>query len=171
MTDLIDAHSRSTLSDEEVWPWPVSGPDTGGWLSGREIQVFGSGVSGRQLESVQRRPSARRPAARALEPLLSLTDDWDGHGAIAPSIDALKITSTFLRSLSGAAQVPDVMASVSGGVLIEWEAAEVDLILEVESHGSVNVHVRKGDTEEEGPLAAHRVAVSEALSFFASGAH
>ncbi len=173
MTDVLDSRMRSTLSDDEVWPSPVVGPDTSSWLSEREIRFVGSGsVGGRTLDlPSQRQSSTRRRAADLLEPLLWLNDGWDGHGALAPTTRALKMAGGFLRSLQEPAPFPDVMASVTGGVILEWESIEVDLVIEIQAAGGALVFLRRGDAEEEGPLAVHQQAAGEALAALSYGAH
>ena len=56
------------------------------------------------------------------------------------------------------------MGSTEGGVLIEWQTEEVDLILEIESSGEVNAHVRTESQETEGPAGDQINRVVEALS-------
>ena len=103
----------------------------------------------------------------ALTRLVDLDDGWDGYGAAAPSSEALAITSQFLRTLDTwkrQAPIPAVMASTEGGVLLEWETEEVDLILEFQAMGDVIAHVRTESCETEGPVGDQIDRVAEAFS-------
>ncbi len=135
---------------------------TCGSLSERDVMVVGGGaVGGYTVGAV--RPHRRRHAIDLIGPLLALADGWDGHGAAAPSRQALTLASQFLAALT-AAPFPDVMPSVDGGVILEWEGDEVDLVIEILGTRQSTVYVRRGDIEEEGPLSAHRQAAAEALA-------
>lgn len=102
-----------------------------------------------------------------LRSLRTLGDDWDGHGAVAPSGEALARAQEFLLTLETwppQAQRPDVMASTEGGVLVEWDADSVEVIIEFSARGCVNVYLKTPRTEAEGPVEDHLDDLSEALS-------
>jgi hypothetical protein len=101
-----------------------------------------------------------------MEPLLWLVDDWDGHGALAPSVAAMKICGAFLRGAPENLRLPDVSASVDGGILLEWDSEESDLLLSIDQIGHVTVYLRNGTAEIEGSLSSHQLAVAETLSSF-----
>lgn len=105
--------------------------------------------------------------APALTRLIDLDEGWDGYGAAAPSSEALSVASYYLRTLGTWKRQPPppaVMASTEGGVLLEWQTEEVDLILEFESRGEVNAHVRTESLETEGPAGDQIDRVAEAFS-------
>jgi len=92
--------------------------------------------------------------ARLVEPLAGLEDGWDGHGALAPRRSSMEAAAEFMRGLPRTGlPLPDVMASVAGGVLVEWHSATVDLLLNFEPGEPTTVYVRLGDVETEGDLA------------------
>lgn len=102
-----------------------------------------------------------------LAPLAALDDDWDGYGALAPRAGALKAAADVLVEWGRSIPSPQVMASVGGGVLLEWESRDVDLVVDVEAEGSVSVYVRACDAESEGPLDEHRQEAEQALTLLA----
>ena len=102
-----------------------------------------------------------------LAPLVELDDDWDGYGALAPRAGALKAAADVLVEWGRSIPSPQVMASVAGGVLLEWESRDVDLVVDVGAEGSVSVYVRACDAESEGPLDEHRQEAEQALALLA----
>ena len=103
-----------------------------------------------------------------LAPLAALDDDWDGYGALAPRAGALKAAADVLVWWGQNVPPPQVMASVGGGVLLEWESRDVDLIVDVGADGDISVYVRGGDGESEGPLDEYRQEAEQALALLAS---
>ena len=102
-----------------------------------------------------------------LAPLAALDDDWDGYGALAPRAGALKAAADVLVEWGRSIPSPQVMASVGGGVLLEWESRDVDLVVDVEAEGDVSVYVRACDAESEGPLDEYRQEAEQALTLLA----
>ena len=115
---------------------------------------------------IVRRPRPERWWVTEMTRLVDLDDDWDGYGATAPSSRALYVASQFLQQLEPLHDTPKpcVMGSSEGGVLLEWETDDVDLILEFEALGNVNTYVRTPTAEVEGPVEEHVTHVIEALS-------
>lgn len=106
-------------------------------------------------------------ADRKLRPLRTLGDDWDGYGAITPAREALARAHEFLVTLESWPRHvprPDVMASTEGGVLVEWDADVVEVIIEFPARGCVNVYLKTPRAEAEGPVEDHLDDLSEALS-------
>ena len=103
-----------------------------------------------------------------LAPLVELEDDWDGYGALGPRVGALKAAADVLVEWGQNVPPPQVMASVGGGVLLEWESRDVDLVVDVGAKGDISVYVRGGDGESEGPLDEHRQEAKQALALLAS---
>jgi len=102
-----------------------------------------------------------------LRPLRMLDDDWDGHGAVMPAGEALDRAHEFLVTLETwppHAPRPDVMASTEGGVLVEWDAGGVEIIIEFPARGCVNAYLKTPRTEAEGPVKDHLDDLSDALS-------
>lgn len=106
-------------------------------------------------------------ADRKLWRLRTLGDDWDGYGAVAPDAGALARAHEFLATLETWPRHvprPDVMASTEGGVLVEWDADGVEVIIEFAARGCVNVYLKTPRAEAEGPVEDHLDDLSEALS-------
>ena len=103
-----------------------------------------------------------------LAPLVELDDDWDGYGALVPRVGALKAAADVLAEWGENVPTPQAMASVGGGVLLEWESLDVDLVVDVGADGDISVYVRGGDGESEGPLDEHRQEAKQALALLAS---
>ncbi len=104
-----------------------------------------------------------------LRRLRMLGDDWDGHGAAAPASEALARSHEFLVTLETWPRHvprPDVMVSKEGGVLVEWDADGVEVIIEFPPRGCVNVYLKTPRAEAEGPVEDHLDDLSEALSHF-----
>ena len=124
-----------------------------------------------RVAAVSRRPQPRGLsvgwAYGKLRPLRALGEDWDGHGAVTPAGEALARAHEFLVTLETwprHAPRPDVMASTEGGVLVEWDADGVEVIIEFPARGCVNVYLKTPRTEAEGPVKDHLDDLSEALS-------
>jgi hypothetical protein len=155
----------SAMSEAEIDPFPSSGSGGAVLLSGVEVaSVLDPAES--MLPADSRREGVG--AGSLLGPLLDLDANWDGYGALAPSPGALSLAAKFLNSARDRLPVPDVMASVAGGVILEWESSDVDLILEVGPLGAVTAHVRRGDLAEDGMLAELEPAVAEAIGVLAA---
>ena len=105
---------------------------------------------------------------RELTSLVDLDDDWDGYGAFAPTAEALREAAQFLQIWRGLPRRPAVTGSTEGGVLLEWAADDVELVLEFEDHGEVSAYVRIGQTELEGPVHEHQETVRVALARLAT---
>ena len=103
-----------------------------------------------------------------LAPLAALDDDWDGYGALAPRAGALKAAADVLVEWGQNVPPPQAMASVGGGVLLEWESRDVDLVVDVGAEGDISVYVRGGDGESEGPLDEHLQEAKQALALLAT---
>jgi hypothetical protein len=123
------------------------------------------------IVAARRRPQPHGLSAgwadRKLRRLRTLGDDWDGHGAAAPAREALARAHEFLVTLETWPRHvprPDVMASTEGGVLVEWDADGVEVIIEFPAQGCVNVYLKTPRAEAEGPVADHLDDLSEALS-------
>ena len=124
-----------------------------------------------RIAAVARRRYLRVPsvgwAYDKLQPLRMLDDDWDGYGALAPGGAALARAHEFLVTLEtwpACAPRPDVMASTEGGVLVEWDADGVEVVIEFPARGCANVYVKTPHAEAEGPVTGHLDDLSQALS-------
>ena len=105
---------------------------------------------------------------RELTLLVDLDDDWDGYGAFAPTVEALREAAQFLQVWRGFPCRPAVTGSTEGGVLLEWAVDDVELVLEFEDQGEVSAYVRMGQTELEGPVHEHQETVRVALTRLAT---
>lgn len=136
-----------------------------------EVLHVAHGPAPARIAAAPRRPHLHVPsvgwAYDKLRPLRMLDDDWDGYGAVAPSDEALARAHEFLVTLETwptCAPRPDVMASTEGGVLVEWDADGVEVIVEFPARGCVNVYVKTPRAEAEGPVTGHLDDLSQALS-------
>lgn len=123
------------------------------------IEDLGAGVSHEEVPKV---------IIELLAPLAVLDDDWDGNGALAPTAGVLRVATDLLGVWMKDAPPPQAMASVGGGVLLEWESYEADLVIEVGVDDSVNVFVRVRGVEYEGPLHEHQQNAEHALALLTS---
>lgn len=160
MTFLED-RPGSTMSEAEILPWP-----------GRGMSSTGDLLSDRDVTTAPARPRlAPRPAAplglsvgQVLAAHGALEDNWDGRGAVAPSLASIRIAQRFVADLPTSA-VPSISASVEGGVLLEWESQVVDLMLDIANSGLVEALVCWPTGEElEGPLTTVKQPVLDALA-------
>lgn len=102
-----------------------------------------------------------------LAPLTALEENWDGYGALAPTQGALKVAADVLGEWTRGVLPPQVMPSVGGGVLLEWETRDVDLVIDVAAEGGVSVYVRACGKESEGSFEEHRHEAEQALALLA----
>lgn len=159
---LLDDRHGSTMSEAEISPWPnLDMATTGDLLSAREL-VAQPGPWAR----LAARPAA--PIGLSVGQVLAahgaLSDNWDGDGAIAPGVMAIRVAQSFVTELPTGA-TPSVSASVEGGVLLEWESQTVDLVLEIANSGAVDALVSwHSGSEVEGPLATVKQHVLDALA-------
>ena len=170
MTDLTSDQRLSAASyDRVIGPAHTSTGADGGCRRAK------SGASvphprPSRVTAINRRACRRRSPRGLNHSLISVTTGT-GYGAAAPTPTALRTAARFIQGLLDSAKrisadslpMPDVMASVSGGVLLEWESDEVDLFLDLGPNAIVAVYVRRADSEEEGPLLEHHEAVADAL--------
>lgn len=158
---LLEASHGSTLSETEISPWPNLGMATTNLLSSRDLVA----------EPVPRhRPEGRpvSPNGLSVSQVLAahgaLRDNWDGEGAIAPGVTAIVVAHRFVAELPAEAS-PTISASVTGGVLLEWNSEAVDLMLEIANGGTVEALVSwSSGPEVEGPLATVKQHVLDALA-------
>ena len=80
---------------------------------------------------------------------------WDG---VLPCVSRRGCTKTSTSRM--------LTASVDGGILLEWDSDDSDLLLSIDKNGHVTAYLRNGTTEVEGPLSSHQLAVAETLSSF-----
>ncbi len=69
-----------------------------------------------------------------LHRLLSLPDDWDGQGAVAPESLLVNSAIDLLRKFREQTELPPptrIVAAPSGSVVLEWQTGEVYLEAEV----------------------------------------
>lgn len=148
-------------SAEVTWPLP---PRTlfGECLSAYEVEVnfppLWIGVP------AVAEPGLRPSLAEKFLRLVALESNWDGHGALRPRPDSLQVVAEFLAALPSEMPDPDVLASTTGGVLLEWEQDDVELLLTVSGAAFSSAVVAVDDSEVEGPIDSVRDEVLEALS-------
>lgn len=172
MNIMLAPNRQSTMSDEEVTPWtPIRRPST---RPSPELwsPVFAENFALRPT-SWGRPLSVSKPlsVAALFRPLFDLIDGWDGYGALAPAPQALSAAARLVQAIVdaraagplGGLFLPDVMAAVNGGILLEWESDEVDLQITVDPDQRLSVYVRRANEEFEGPLADFQDAAASAL--------
>lgn len=158
---LLEAHHRPTMSDDEVRPSANFGMATAPEvLSNTELL---GGTVRRDADSAFG-DSPAGSVRRVLACHGALVDNWDGHGSISPNRSAIRNAELLVRSLPNGA-VPAITASVTGGVLLEWESSDVALILEIPNTGHVEAFVSwPSGREIEGPLTSLKQYVLDALA-------
>ena len=76
-----------------------------------------------------------------LTALISLSDDWDSYGAMAPSLEAIHTaTKVISRIITDDMVVPAVVPGADGSIQLEWHVNGIDLEVEVLSDNSVYVY-------------------------------
>lgn len=108
-------------------------------------------------------PSLRPSLAEKLSRLVALDANWDGRGAQRPASDSIGKVQEFLAALPNAMPDPDVLASTTGGVVLEWELDDVELLLTVAGSAFSSAVVLIDDKEVEGSIASVKDEVFEAL--------
>ncbi|MCY4104680.1 MAG: hypothetical protein OXG55_15705 [bacterium] len=166
---IAESHSGSRLLSTS-WPVTAAYGPTSGFLADEALH-FANGPALTRVAAAPERPQPPVLSAGwaygTLREMESLGDDWDGHGALAPSGEALTRAHEFLVTVETwppRALRPDVMASTEGGVLVEWDADGAEIIIEFPSRGCVNVYLKTARIEAEGPVRDHLADLSEALS-------
>ena len=104
--------------------------------------------------------------------LLLITDNWDGYFAKAPQTKAIEATVNLLDALFKALPsmpYPDVSPSTEGGVIVEWDSRDADILLIIEPTYQIEASVRLGESEYDGPLESVKVALTSALARIAGG--
>lgn len=161
MTNILREESGFLLSEGDVVY--AKQPEAYGIWRSRPTQVS----PGAFLVAVKR---ARAPEPTAddwvnseLLDLVDLEEDWDGYGAHPPTLLALEIVGKFLKHWSAQPCRPWIMGTPEGGVILEWETEDVDLILEIGEEGHNNAYVRTQHAECEGPVHEHWNMICDAL--------
>lgn len=95
-------------------------------------------------------------SARTLAGFVSLADDWDGDGAIAPKPLLILKAMSLLIELHAASELPPpsrIGADPMGGILFEWQWPESGIYREVEitPAGAIKwMEERKGQPTRHG---------------------
>ena len=152
MTTTMDNSQTTILSGNEITPWQRSGLSTSTWR--------GEAPSSRQIGGMQ------RSLLQLFGPLVNLYDNWDGHFGCAPKVEELenaaRLVTKLLEEAPGSRLAnPEVIASVDGGVIVDWETQ--DISLQLSFNDGVDVFVRIDGLEQEGPLGYHVDLVREAM--------
>lgn len=175
MSDVIDRH-RTTMSDSEVIP--QVGPLQGscGWMSDDDRVVVSRSILADFWEPTYEWPSQmfaspKRSALQQLgRQLLSITDNWDGYHAKAPNTEAIATTLTLLDSLPSGMPFPHVCPSTEGGVILEWESSDAEVLLVIESANEIETTVDLEGSRFEGPIESVTSKLAAALQRISSSA-
>ena len=99
--------------------------------------------------------------------LRALGDNWDGHHAKAPNTDTIETALTVLNTLPAGMPIPDAYPSTEGGVILEWDTANADILLNLEpvtgSAGTAEIAADLGKAIFEGPLETAKTGLTAAL--------
>lgn len=161
MTATIDDYGQSTLSYDEVRHVSTPGLSES-WLSTLAVPLVQPWPLRRESVDPTER-SLRKSLAGALARLVDLDHDWDGHGALKPSGAALGLARRVLAVLAAEVPDPSVSPSTDGGVLLEWDAKGVELLLAV-SASSIEAVAKVDNHEVEGDLRSMIEDVATALA-------
>ena len=158
-----DYRRSSTMSSAEV-TWPVALQAAfGESLSLQEIQISYPPLWESPLSTPHPHPHLRPSLAEKLSRLVALDANWDGSGAQTPAPDSIGKVAEFLAALPREIPDPDVIASTTGGVLLEWETDDVELLLSVVGSAFASAVVLIDNDEVEGSVATVRDEIFEAL--------
>lgn len=82
---------------------------------------------------------------KKIEDLRQLKDDWDGEGAIAPTVPVMGSVADCMSMLKNAGvPSPDqVSAACDGSVIISWNFGEIYFEMEISWPGRAEVMVKK----------------------------
>lgn len=107
------------------------------------------------------------PFSRDLQELVSLQDDWDSYGAMAPRRTALEIAWRAASALSEIMPAPQVFPTRRGGVQLEWHRPNTRLEWEIDPDGATGVFVFDNHASGEsvdGELPDQYVELGRALA-------
>jgi hypothetical protein len=119
------------------------------WKNGLSETVSASVVS---LDYVRCYRSGIFASVRKLE------ENWDGHGAHAPCRHSMDLTHRLWSYLNKKFQdlpLPEVMATSEGGVYLEWDTPNAELIVEFDPAGKADIFAKTADFEVDGSLKDH----------------
>ena len=118
------------------------------------------GTSNGSTAASQNTVTARRQLERRL---LTVPDNWDGHNAKAPRLEAVKTMLAILESLPAEVPFPDGSPGTNGDVILEWESPGAEVLLIIESANSVETTVAFDGSRFEGPFESLTSEVAAAF--------
>ncbi len=175
MSDVIDRH-RTTMSDSDVIHRALPAQHSCGRMSDDDWVAGSKSILTDFWEPTYEWPpqlftSPKMSALRQLEhQLLSVTDNWDGYHAKAPNTEAIATTLTVLNSMPPGIPFPDVYPSTDGGVILEWESSDAEVLLVVESKNKIETTVDLEGSRFEGPIESVMSDLVAALQRISSSA-
>jgi hypothetical protein len=108
-----------------------------------------------------------------LQAMCQLGENWDGYGAAAPQAHVIELAREFvslieivLRTRAAAPEAPHVSPTRTGGILIEWEAAELQHEVEIspdQSFAFLHFNKATGHTETRKLSPGDRAVVHPGL--------
>lgn len=165
MTATIDWRHQTTMSSDEISRSRFVSSSAS--LSVGEVRFTLTDWTP-SSEHFQRRQRLRSSLSEPVAHLVHLLPNWDGHHAKVPSVEALRWAVRLLAALPDQVPDPHIMPSTEGGVLIEWNAEGVELILSLSGRGLDSAVVSIDGREQEGPAMALLHDIEYALALLAN---
>lgn len=167
MTATIDHRQQVTMSSAEV-NFRHSSTQAATCLSDTDVvaatnirgMIGGPSISG--MIGGATRP-LRPNLIEAMTRLVDLGPNWDGSHAKEPAPTVLEQVAALLSVLPEEMPDPDVFASTEGGVMLEWETNDAELLLHV-THDGLYAVVSVDGNEVEGSYGQVRDDVGDAVA-------
>ena len=149
---------RTTISDLEVVRRTLPAQVPCGWISDKDVVLFQRAPYGfppTLFDSWQTAAGSNERAWVLLQvesKLRQFHDNWDGHFAKAPTEPAIQSATTLLDAVLPHLPMPEVSPSTDGGVILEWDSHEAEVLLIVEPSSQVEVSVCLDGFYSDGPF-------------------
>ena len=149
---------RTTISESEVVHRLEPAQVPCGWVSDKDVifpreAPFGSRLA--LVNSWQTTVSGSQKERVLLQvenKLRQFHDNWDGHYAVAPAETAIKSATTLLDAALPHLPMPEVSPSTDGGVILEWDSHETEVLLIIGPSSQVEASVCLDGLYRDGPF-------------------